>query len=137
MNKKIEDLNYGNKNELIIKSIIEKYFNINDLKKTCSNHIFDFIGNNIYFEIKSRRCTKDKYFDTMVGYNKIVWLKENNIKDAYFIFMFEDGNYYYKYIEDDIYCNVRNGGRWDRGKIEEKLYYFIPTSKLLKIDLNY
>jgi hypothetical protein len=131
MDKKKEDIIYGNNNEIIIKNIIEKYFNIDDLKKTKSNDIFDFISNNIYFEVKSRRCTKNKYNDTMIGYNKILYLKKNNINQAYFIFMFEDGNYFYKYIEDDKDCNIRIGGRWDRGITEKKQYYYIPTNKLI------
>ena len=78
------------------------------------------------------RCLKYQYFDTMIGYNKIKWLKDNNIVDAYFIFIFEDGNYFYKYIDDDKKCSVRDGGRKDRGKVETKSYYFIPT-KYLKL----
>lgn len=129
MNKFKNDLVYGINNENKIKSIIEKNFNLSILK-TDNLHPFDFQSDNIYFEVKSRRCIKNQYLDTMIGYNKIKWLKENNFIDAYFIFVFEDGNYYHKYINDDINCSIRIGGRWDRGKVEKKLYYYIPTKDL-------
>ena len=131
MNKKEQDLLMGQLNEDYIKDIICNHFNIQTINKTPLNHPMDFYFGDTYFEVKSRRNNYNKYPTTMIGYNKIKWIKNNNIKDVYFIFVFEDGNYYYKYNPEDKF-ETSIGGRWDRGKEEKKLYYYIPINKLTK-----
>lgn len=131
-NQKIQDMQMGEKNEVLIFDIIKNHFDLDNLIKTSPSHTFDFVSDDIYFEVKSRRCNKDTYSDTMVGYNKIRWLKSNKVSKAYFIFMFLDGNYFYEY-DDKVDLNVREGGRWDRGRVEKKMYYYIPTNLLEKI----
>ncbi len=127
------DIEMGEQNEKKIIGLCKKYFGLNKLEKTPPNAIFDFVQKDdtlTYIEVKSRRCYKNKYEDTMVGHNKIKWLENNPHHNAYFVFMFEDGNYFYKYNPNDPDCEIRIGGRWDRGKVEKKLYYYIPTHKL-------
>ena len=130
-NKRKEDLLMGELKEEYIKDIICSHFNVPNITKTPYSHPMDFYFDDIYFEIKSRRNTHNKYDTTMIGYNKIQWIKDKNIKDVYFVFVFTDGDYYYKYNPDDNF-ETTTGGRWDRGKIEKKLYYYIPTNKLTK-----
>ena len=132
MNKKQVDMEFGEENEIYIKDIICHYFQLDTLKKLGIFHQMDFVSNDNYFEVKSRRNNYDKFTDTMVGYNKIKWIKDNNIKDAYFVFVFNDGNYYYKYNPNDNFITGM-GGRMDRGKSELKKYYYIPIDKLKKI----
>lgn len=129
--KREEDLIMGELNEEYIKDILCSHFKLPYITKTGFSSPMDFYCDDIYFEVKSRRNTHDKYYTTMVGYNKIQWIIENNIKDAYFVFVFTDGDYYYKYNPEDKF-ETGIGGRWDRGKVEKKLYYYIPTNKLTK-----
>ena len=130
-NKRKEDLLMGTLKEEYIKDVICCHFNIPELIKTPFSHPMDFKCDDIYFEVKSRRNNHNKYDTTMIGFNKIKWIKDNNIKDVYFVFVFEDGDFYYKYNPEDKF-ETGTGGRWDRGKVEKKLYYYIPISKLTK-----
>lgn len=130
--QKREDLLMGSLNEDYIKDVICCHFNINNLTKTYEGHPMDFKCDDIYFEVKSRRCKHNTYDTTMIGYNKIQWIIKNNIKDVYFIFVFTDGDYYYKYDPKDNF-EINLGGRNDRGKPEYKNYYYIPVEKLNKI----
>jgi hypothetical protein len=68
----------------------------------------------------------------MVSYSKILYGK-NQSKTSIFIFSFTDGDYYYKYNNDEEF-ETRNSGRMDRGRNEISLYYFIPIDKLIKIE---
>ena len=131
--KREQDLLMGTLNEDYIKDIICSHFKIQYLNKTTFFHPMDFYCDDNYFEIKSRRITHDKYDTTMVGYDKIEWIRDNYFKiDAvYFVFVFTDGDYYYEYNPEDKF-ETTIGGRWDRGKVEKKLYYYIPTNKLIK-----
>jgi hypothetical protein len=130
--KKEQDLEIGQLNELYIQDILCSHFKLPYLNQTTFFHPMDFYCDGVYFEVKSRRNTHDKYDTTMIGYNKIQWIKDKNIKDVYFVFIFTDGNFYYKYNPEDNF-EITTGGRWDRGKVEKKLYYYIPTNKLTKI----
>ena len=131
MNKKEQDLLMGKLNEDYIKDVICSHFTLPYLAKTNFFHPMDFRYNDIYFEVKSRRNTHNKYDTTMIGYNKIEWIIENNIKDVYFVFVFTDGDYYYKYNPIDTFDKSFTG-RFDRGKDEKKIYLLIPISKLTK-----
>jgi len=133
MNKKQKDLIMGQLNEDYIKESLCSYFGLKTLMKLDLFHPMDFQSNNKYFEIKSRRFRFNKYDTTMVGKNKIDWVIENYVSgnDFYFVFVFEDGDYFYKYNPDDEF-KTGIGGRWDRGYNEIKLYYYIPIDKLTK-----
>jgi hypothetical protein len=68
----------------------------------------------------------------MIGKNKIDYAQKYNDNTYYFIFVFEDGIYYYKYnINDKLKSSI--GGRNDRGTSEYKPYYYIPINYLIKI----
>jgi len=68
----------------------------------------------------------------MIGYTKILHALKQ-IKDVYFIFQFTDGNYYYKYDKTETF-EIKKGGRYDRGRPENNLYYYIPIERLIKIE---
>ena len=68
----------------------------------------------------------------MIGYTKILHAQKQN-KDVYFIFQFTDGNYYYKYDVKETF-EIKKGGRYDRGRPENNLYYYIPSNVLTKIE---
>lgn len=134
LNTKIleEDIKYGLLKEEEIKIILQKHFDIKKLKKISIFHPFDFINDNTYFEIKSRRFNHNRYKTTMVGYNKIDFANKNKDYDFYFVFVFEDGIYYYKYNPNDKF-DTAIGGRRDRGYNEIKFYCYIPIKNLTKI----
>lgn len=133
MNKKNDDLIMGQLNEDYIKDVLCSHFGLKTLMKLDLFHPMDFHSPNKYFEIKSRRFNHNKYNTTMVGKNKLDWIKENYLEgiEYYFVFVFEDGDYYYKYNPDDEF-KTSIGGRVDRGLNEIKLYYYIPIDKLIK-----
>jgi hypothetical protein len=124
----------GDEAEEAVKPIIESYFNVK-LKKTDTYHIFDFIDEaKVYYELKARLNKYNRYPTTMVGANKINVLRSVN-KIGYFIFLFTDGLYYYKYDKDNKDPLIfEEGGRKDRGKEELKLYCYIPIELLIRID---
>lgn len=130
-NKRKEDLLMGVLGEVYILDAIKSKFG--DIEKLDEFHPMDFYSKqtNTYFEIKSRRNTYNKYPTTMVGYNKIDWIHKNNIENVYFIFVFTDGDYYYKFDEGDSFMKEYMG-RYDRGKKEYKEYLMIPITKLTK-----
>lgn len=130
------DLEFGISAEDEIKELLEHKFNCG-LNKQSKYSCFDYVSNceNIYIELKTRRCNFDKYPDTMIGYNKVKKSISlvNSGKKVYFIFKFEDGIYYYNFEGIINLKWVRTGGRYDRGRIEKNEYYYIPTELLIKI----
>jgi len=115
---------------------LQNAFNDETLSHTkCKSHIFDYIGNNKYIELKTRSFEHTKYPDTMIGLNKIKYAQANPDKEFYFVFAFTDGLYYYKYNPDDI-LNYRKGGRVDRGYKEIKEYAYIPIYLLTFISVD-
>ena len=67
----------------------------------------------------------------MIGLNKIKRAQKAK-KDIYFIMIFDNGMYCYKYdINDQL--NYRISGRRDRGFNEFKQYAFIPKELFTKI----
>ena len=132
--KKEQDILLGNLNEDYIQDILCEHFQIPDLVKLDKFHPFDFKSSDTgeWFEVKSRRFNYNKYNTTMIGYNKVDYIRKYSMKNVYFIFVFDDGNYYYKFNSDDKF-ETSIGGRCDRGISEYKKYYYIPIERLIKI----
>jgi hypothetical protein len=129
-----KDLEYGKQKEdenlSLLRSVIDE-----NLQKSANNfYVIDFTSKDCYIELKSRRCEKDKYPDTMIGVNKIQFAKKSE-KPTYFCFCFTDGLYSWKYDEEEAKdaISYRGGGRWDRGVDETKEYAYIKCSYLKKI----
>jgi hypothetical protein len=135
MSVRSKDLAFGFGKEESEFSLIKNALDSN-LVKTPPNYVFDYESNESLVELKSRRNTKDKYPDTMVGKNKLDACNKTS-KHAYFVFSFTDGLYYWKYNENDLTngnVTFRRGGRNDRGKPEWKdNYAYINTQILIKI----
>ena len=119
-----KDLTFGIKNENEIITLLPP-----DTVKTPSNHPFDFLSGDTYFELKSRRCNHNTYADTMIGNNKILYAKQYPDKNYVFLFKFADGLYKHHFDPKKEY-SVRQGGRCDRGRPEYKDYIFIPIEEL-------
>lgn len=121
--------------EIEIKAVLEKYFKIK-LWHTDYYDLYDYVNKNkdIFFELKGRNNTYNKYPTTMIGYNKVLECIKNKNNAYYFVFKFTDGIYYCKYSKKLLKkCDIRKGGRCDRGKAEYKKYVFIPIELLKKI----
>ena len=107
-----------------------------DLVKIQSRYsVMDFKNENSYIELKSRRCNHDTYPDTMIGETKLKYAEKRGTP-TYFVFNFQDGLYYWKYNKEDIEggkVGIREGGRFDRGRVEKGSYAFIPKDLLIKI----
>ena len=109
-----KDYTFGLKKEIELLPTIRKFFNDETIIKLDDYNIFDFKGDSKYIELKSRNCNYNKYPTTMIGYNKIKKALELN-EDIYFIFNFTDGIYYFKF-DKNIQLEIKQGGRFDRGK---------------------
>jgi hypothetical protein len=132
MNKYKIDEDFGLENEIKSEDYIQLYFKQNTLIKLSKFNKFDYEGETAFFEIKTRRNLSTDYTTTMIGYTKILHAQKQN-KDVYFIFQFTDGNYYYKYDISETF-EIKKGGRYDRGRPENNLYYYIPIERLIKIE---
>ena len=127
MEYKKENYDYGVIEEKKQIEIIEKHFNIKLNHKIDDRYcLYDYksICKNIYLEIKSRRNTKLKYPDTMIGFNKIRFFKkklEKN-KKVILIFNFTDKICYYELKEiNKDYIKFFRGVK----------YYYINTKELI------
>lgn len=93
--------------------------------------VYDYESNSALVELKNRRCFSHSFKDIMMNHSKIDLAKVTN-KDCYFVFKFIDGIYFWKY-DKDIELRTDINGRTDRGRDEQKLFYYIPTNLLKQI----
>ena len=93
---------------------------------------FDFVNetNTLYVELKTRTFFKNKYPTTMLPFSKIAHCDKPDITYI-FAFKFTDALSYIKYDKTlfDTF-EVKEGGRWDRGRPELNKYIYIPIDKL-------
>jgi len=128
----VEAYNKGKEHEDEHFLFLQEYFNDPTLKQSKKIFsTFDYNSDNIIIELKKRNFDFGKYDDYMIGLNKIKRAQKAN-KDIYFIMLFDNGMYSYKYdINDKL--NYRISGRRDRGFNEFKEYAFIPKELFIKI----
>ena len=129
------DTAYGLEQENQFYEVLKNKFDNTLLKTNNKYELFDFIGDNCFIELKSRRNEHDKYKDTMISCNKLLFARHCG-KDCYFVFNFTDGLFYYKFDKMDYDTGVIRsayGGRDDRGKDEKKPYCYINIKLLRKI----
>jgi len=128
-----QDYSFGKKQEDLILNRINNYFKDNIKPVLKQTEVYDYEGDSNIYELKSRTNNYRAYNTTLLGYNKIVDIKKEQI----FLFSFIDGLYYIKYNEEE-FSNyekkmfVRNA-RIDYNDVP-KLYIFIPVDKLTKIE---
>ena len=123
------DYNFGISQEVKLQDLLIEKFGA--LKKTPTQYdLFDFEGDNLLVELKSRRCNHDTYPDTMIGYNKIEYAINNPDKKVIFCFNFKDGLYYHTFKPDYDYT-PKIAGRCDRGRPEFKKHSFIKIKDLI------
>ena len=123
-----KDMEFGFKEEIRIKSILEEYFG--ELKVLDKYNSFDYENEEYLIELKSRRIPHNKYDTAMVNYSKI--LRTSNInKKRVIIFNYSDGLFYW-YINNDY--DIGKGGRNDRGEVEVHIMAFIKKELLQNLN---
>ena len=85
-----QEYQYGLQKELLLKPVLEKFVG-KELEGTKQFDTFDFVGEDITIELKSRKNCYNKYPTTIVGMNKIDKIKEG--EKVIFFFNFTDGLY--------------------------------------------
>lgn len=92
--------------------------------------------NEVWMELKSRRCSVEQYEDSMIGINKLIEAyKRYNEWWIYtiFAFKFTDGLYYINPFFSLPRFDYKRG-RWDRGKLDQpKGWVYYKTSEMKKI----
>jgi len=128
-NIKTSDLNLGEICEDLFLQSYKKY-----KKSKNKNAIIDFKHKHKkkLIELKARKYKFNSHLkDWQIGINKINKACEyyNNGYSIYFYMMFYDGLYFWKYnpnkVKTDLYLQL--GGRVDRGRDEQKQYYYIKS----------
>ena len=132
MSKKYLDLQFGKNKEIEIHKMLECYFSTT-LQITSKYGLMDFYNDDIYIELKSRRNTYNKYNTTIIGSNKIDYVKTLN-KKSYFVFYFIDGLFLIEY-SDNIFnsFDICEQYIFRDNKKELKINYHIPTCLLKRI----
>ena len=132
MSKKYLDLQFGKNKEIEIHKMLECYFSTT-LQITSKYGLMDFYNDDIYIELKSRRNTYNKYNTTIIGSNKIDYVKTLN-KKSYFVFYFIDGLFLIEY-SDNIFnsFDICEEYIFRDNKKELKINYHIPTCLLKRI----
>ena len=116
----IEDLKYGKIREKIVACFLNKDIFKDDRLKLYENQKkqVDFRNEEIIGEVKGRTCRHDYYEETFFGYNKILYLKEENDTRVWkFYFLFTDGLYVWTYNKDQY--EVRDYEHRERGVIDQ------------------
>lgn len=128
------DYNFGKKNEEQLLERLQNNFG-RDLSPTKSKVCpVDFCSDSIVIELKTRRNNLRRYPTTMISKSKIDYMLESG-KKAYVVFNFTDGIYYIEITKESIEkFSLAKGGRYDRGRPEVNIYYYIPIELLCKLD---
>lgn len=133
-----KDYEYGIQKEQELCSTISKDAGITlkKIDKTFSVMDYKSEDGSTYAELKSRKCEKSKYPDTIVGMDKVIAAKRlvEYGKHVDFYFNFTDGLYKYPYNEEmfEWAAPFRRHQRTDFND-KEKLYCYIPTEKLTEV----
>ena len=129
-----EDIKFGIDLEFEHYELLKNKFDKSLEKNSYKYALFDYIGDKCFIELKSRRNEHNKYKDTMIGCNKLLFAR-NCAKEVYFVFAFTDGLFYYKFSKEDYDTGVIRsayGGRDDREVDEKKPYCYIPIKLLTR-----
>ena len=129
---------FGVEAEGIVKPLLEKY--VGELETTDRFCSFDFKNEDFTIELKTRKNTKDKFYDTIIGECKFKKaediLKGEPERRIIFVFNFTDGIYFWEYNS-----NVARafGERWIRRRdlgpdYKGQNYKLIPVNILKKLE---
>ncbi len=134
MSKKYSDLFFEKLKEIEIKQILERYFNTT-LQTSSKYNLIDFYNDDLYIELKSRRNTYSQYNTTIIGSNKIDYVKTLN-KKCYFVFNYLDGLYFIEYSNIFDSFDICEEYIFRDGKKELKTNYHLPIECLKRINVT-
>jgi hypothetical protein len=127
----MKDYTFGKQQEEKQFEAIKTFFK-DDIKTTDKFCSYDFESETSLYELKSRNNKYSAYPTTLIPFDKI-----NENKKLIFLFNFVDGLYYIQYCKEEFknfqlepFKRHKRYGFNDK----EKLYYFIPIEKLIKIN---
>ncbi len=136
--KKIEDLRFGLNSENEIQPKLEKIFG--SLRKLDKYNNFDFVNDEFFIEVKTRRKPLSEYNSWWFDNRKRLAAKQQIVKGfrCFFVWKLEDGIYLWEYKNSKLQHKneyyIEKGGRWDRGKYEISDLVNVRTPYL--IDIN-
>ena len=132
------NIEQGEKAEIRLFPHFKEIFDDSLVRSTEKYSLFDFYGDDVIIELKSRNYSKDRYPTTMIGMNKInECLNDKSNKSYYFVFEFTDGLYYWRFTEKRyLKCKQEWRGTNKRGYWEESLYLMIPVDKLKPLNIE-
>lgn len=135
MSKKSIDLKFGKKNENENLPLIRKYFNFDDLEMDVNEfETIDFKNDFILVELKSRRIEHNKFPTCLIGYNKYLYFKKNNVeRDCYIVYKYNDGLFFVKVDDEFENFETQIQNTWRDGKCEKSKVVLIPINKLQKM----
>ena len=128
----INDYNYGMKSEARVLKTIRHFWNKPNIEKTKDKYsTYDFFDGQIYYELKSRKCSSSQYNTTMIPSGKLYSKYEQIL-----LFDFTDGLYYIKYSPEE-FANFERRMFESQDRIgmkgNNREYVFIPTNRLIRI----
>ena len=102
----------------------------NEIVKTEDEYdTFDFESANSLVELKSRNCHSSRYYDTIVGLNKVQRAQVEEVKKCYFVFGFTDGLFVWDFDKTQTDFKIGKNIPPNRNKD----YVFIPVKDLRPI----
>ena len=102
----------------------------NEIVKTEDEYdTFDFESANSLVELKSRNCHSSRYYDTIVGLNKVQRAQVEEVKQCYFVFGFTDGLFVWDFDKTQTDFKIAKNIPPNRNKD----YVFIPVKDLRPI----
>ena len=135
MSKKQSDLVLGFHSENEMLMVLQNYFGDSTMNKTRDPFgAIDFIGDEIYCELKTRRIKHDQYDTCLIGCNKLEAFKRSSKKN-YIVYRYLDGNYYIEYDQDlfrTFETNIHD--TWRDGRCEKSKVTYIPIIHLKKME---
>ena len=140
-NKFIIDFNKGTQSEIDILPKLKIHFLDETIERSLDRYaIFDYTNNkDLLIELKTRNCEYEKYDETMINVIKINKSKKlSKTHNIYFLFLFTNGLYYWKYDINELdKLTYKIGGRSDRTNLysEKKMYTYIDIKLLTRINI--
>ena len=141
VSQKFADINFGKKNEDIVKIKLEEHFNKKVKKYSFNYSAFDYYIEDEdgkitdVIELKSRRNCSKVYDTQLIGMNKIRKGKKfiSEGVNVYLCFKLTDGLFMYKLRSNDNFKTAKLGNFARNDKASELA--LIPNDYLSKIDL--
>tara|TARA_R100000329_G_scaffold151445_1_gene147605 strand:- start:2445 stop:2939 length:495 start_codon:yes stop_codon:yes gene_type:complete len=120
------DYQFGRKYETIVMNYLNEKFNKSYQLNPERYGAYDFFNDKDHCELKTRKCTHNRYNTTIFGATKVD--KMDKEKNNIFYFLFTDGLYRWLYNEKE--CFTDTNGRVDRGRPEFAQHINIPIEHL-------